>query len=394
MNLNIKNSSDDLIHDPLFFEWVIRPTQELDQYWNQFILENPFRQDEIWEAKALVKSIIPKEEELSDDALLKLWDRIDRDVETTKKTSRRFSVWAVAASFILLLGMSGLVFLQLNSPDSEINYQSIAKIDSPDNDVKLIFADQSEQILKSADLDIKYNSNGEILVNSDEKISQQILEKENEEQVNQLVVPRGKRTSLTLSDGTKLWLNSGSRAIFPIKFSRKKREIFIEGEAYLEVAHDATKPFYVVTDKIHVKVLGTKFNVCSYPEDQSSSIVLVEGSVRATVDAKDVKMLPNQILRYEKNSLAMSLKEVDVSMYTSWKDGWMYCEKEKLETIATRLSRYYDMKIEFKDQKAREMTLTGKLDLKSECVEIFDAVCSTAPIKVEKQSDGIVISSK
>lgn len=394
MNTNFKNSHDDLIYDPLFFEWVIRPTRELDQYWNRFILENPSRQDEILEAKALVKSIIPEEEELSEDALLILWNRIDNDVAATKKNFRRFPFWAVAASVAVLVGVFSLVYFRLNSSDTEINYQSIAKVEAPDNEVKLILGDQSEQVLKSADLDIKYNSRGEILVNSDKKISQKALEKADAEEINQLVVPRGKRTSLTLSDGTKLWLNSGSRAIYPVVFSKKKREIFIEGEAFLEVAHNSSIPFYVVTDKIRVRVLGTKFNVSSYPEDQSSSIVLVEGSVKATVNENDVKMIPNQIFSYEKSTQTTSLKDVDVSIYTSWKDGWMYCEKEKLEAIATRLSRYYNMKIEFKDQKAKEMTLTGKLDLKSECVEIFDAVCSTAPIKVEKQNDVIVISSK
>jgi len=88
------------------------------------------------------------------------------------------------------------------------------------------------------------------------------------------------------------------------------------------------------------------------------------------------------------------IEETDVIPYTSWKDGWMYCEKEKLESIAVKLSRYYDMKIEFADQKSKEMTLTGKLDLKTDCAEIFKAISSTAPIKFEIRESEIILSSK
>ncbi|HAQ20322.1 MAG TPA: hypothetical protein DCR40_13990 [Prolixibacteraceae bacterium] len=396
MNTNFNIDSDSLIHNPEFFEWVVRPTKESDQYWALFISANPSRKKKVEEAIFIIKSIIPKEKELTEEAMIRLWNRIENGTKSRGNYIFRFSGWKVAASVILLLGLSGLIYFQLNQPDTtDIDYLSIAKVKAPDNEVKLIFADKSEEVFISKDLDIKYNSKGEIEVNSDKRLTQKIQELKSEtEQLNQLVVPRGKRTSLTLSDGTKLWLNSGSRAIFPVIFTKKEREIFIEGEAYLEVAHDLSKPFFVVTNKIHVRVLGTKFNVSAYPDDPITSVILVEGSIQATVDSKKMVMKPNQLLTYEKNSCLTALKETDVLPFTSWKDGWMYCEKEKLETIATKLSRYYNVQIEFKDTQAKEMTLTGKLDLKTECSEIFKAISSTAPISFEIQNDVIVISKK
>lgn len=396
MSSNFNETSQDLIHNPEFIEWVMRPTKESDLYWNQFILANPSRKQEIREAIYLIKGIIPKEKELSQETANDLWERIEKDTVSARKIIFRFSGWMSAASLLLLIGVAGWIYYQLPKTNEQpIDYKSIAEVKSPDNEIKLIFADQSEEVLKSNDLDIKYDHKGEIVVNSDKHLSQKMQESKSvDEQLNQLVVPRGKRTSLTLSDGTKLWLNSGSRAIFPVLFGKQKREIFIEGEAFLEVAHDAAKPFFVVTNNFKVKVLGTKFNVSAYPEDPSSSVVLVEGSVQARIDTKDITMKPNQQMIYKKETNTAELNETDVLPFISWKDGWLYCEKEPLETLAAKLSRYYNMKIEFKDVKTRKMTLTGKLDLKSECSEIFNAISLTAPISYEIQDDVIVISSK
>jgi transmembrane sensor len=396
MKPNFNISPEHLVHHPEFIEWVLNPNDTSDQYWEMFLIENPSRKKEFDEGIILVKALNPKEKDLTEDAVTMMWNRINRRISEQKKPVFYISRWVAAASILLVLGVSGAIYFQLTQDrNNPINYEAIAKIEPTDNEVKLIFSDQTEEIINSKDIEIIYNSDGEVVVNSDLKLAQKQLEsKDNGEQLNQLVVPRGKRTSLTLSDGTKLWLNSGSRAIYPAVFNKKEREIFIEGEAYLEVAHDATKPFYVVTNQIHVKVLGTKFNVSAYPDDAAASVVLVEGSVQATVDSKKVTMKPNQLLTYEKNTKATELEETDVLPYTSWKDGWMYCEKESMEAIATKLSRFYNVKIEFKDQKTRELTLTGKLDLKTECADIFKAISSTAPIAYEIQNDVILLSNK
>lgn len=396
MSTNFNTDPNNLIHNPEFFEWVVRPTTETDHYWKQFLADNPLRKKEFEEASFLIRSIIPKEKELSEAAIQQLWNRIENHTSKQKKHIFRLSRWVVAASILLVLGVSVVIYFQLaQDQDTPINYQAIVKVEPTDNEVMLIFSDQTEEIISSRDIEIQYDSIGEILVNSDKRLAQKPAEsKSGEQQLNQLVVPRGKRTTLILSDGTKLWLNSGSRAIYPVVFAKKEREIFIEGEAYLEVAPDHIKPFFVVTNQIHVRVLGTKFNVSAYPEDASASVVLVEGSVQATVDSKKVTMKPNQLLAYEKKTGATVLKETDVLRYISWKDGWIYCEKETMETLAAKLSRFYNVKIEFKDQQARGLTLTGKLDLKTDCADIFKAISSTAPITYEIQNDVIVISNK
>lgn len=395
MKINSNNDIRNLIHNQDFVNWIVNPGPESDLYWNQFIQDHPSWKMGIDDAIFIIKNLREKEKEMDEESMLKLWGRIENDVKDRKVVFFRLPDWVAAASIVLLLGISGLIYFQSRTYTSKIDYQSICKVESPDNEVKLIFADKSEEILNSKDPDIKYNSKGEINVNSHKRLIQKIQDEKSEAgQLNQLVVPRGKRTSLTLSDGTKLWLNSGSRAIFPVVFTKNKREIYLEGEAYLEVAHNPDKPFFVITNNIHVRVFGTKFNISAYPDDEATSVVLVEGCIEATVDSKKMMMKPNQLLTYQKKSGATNMEETDVLPFTSWKDGWIYCEKENLGTIATKLSRYYNVQIEFKDPQAKELTLTGKLDLKTECADIFKAISSTAPITFKIENEVIVISNK
>jgi ferric-dicitrate binding protein FerR (iron transport regulator) len=193
-----------------------------------------------------------------------------------------------------------------------------------------------------------------------------------------------------------LFLNSGSQAIYPVTFKKKIREIYIKGEAYLEVAHHTNYPFIVKTDHLDVKVLGTEFNVKSYPDETSTSVVLVKGSVQAIIKSQKIVMRENELLTLENSTEKTSLVETDVLEYISWKNGWMHCTNERIENVATKLSRYYDVNILFNDLKVKDITLTGKLDLKDDCSEVFDVIRFIAPTPIDYKitEEGIILSTK
>lgn len=395
-----------------FIEWVLKPTPESDRHWKQFLLDHPSCEKEIREAAFIIKGIVPEEKKLDKIRLEKLWTSIARKT-TRKALVRRLPRWSVAAGLMVLLGISSLFYFMINHGSSSFDYQSVMRTQGNDNKIKLVFADDSERTFDSKSVDIRYKNTGEIEVDADGgKTSTAYIQSSGEkdatksktlfpssgnrvkEKLNQLIVPRGKRTSLTLSDGTKLCLNSGSRAVFPATFSNEKRELFIEGEAYVEVAHDSKRPFVVLTESLSVRVLGTKFDISAYPEDSYSSVVLVEGSVQAEINAQKIKMNPNHLLVYQKRERATSLEKTDVLPYISWKDGWLHCNREKLGVIAGKLARYYNVEIEIKDQSVADMPLNGKLDLKSECSEIFRAISSIAPVSCEITEDKIILRKK
>ena len=112
-----------------------------------------------------------------------------------------------------------------------------------------------------------------------------------------MIIPKGKRTRLTLADGTHLWANSGTRVVYPSHFEKNHREIYVEGEVYLDVFRNEDAPFIVRTKDFQIQVLGTSFNVSAYPSEGVSSVVLVEGSVNVKNQQKEqVKLAPGQLV--------------------------------------------------------------------------------------------------
>jgi len=386
----------EFIHNPRFVEWVLKPTDESNQYWETFLKENPSQKKELEHTRYIIKGLIKNEKLLSETEVVALWDKIEKtkNDNTTKYIDIRR--WSVAAGILLILGIAGWQMSQyFNQKTDTIDYQSIAVNVDTSNDIKLILSDQSQKSFSSKEVDLKYNHEGKLQTKTGKQIQTEELSKGTETlQMNQLVVPRGKRSSVELADGTKLWLNSGSRAIYPVAFNGKTREIYIEGEGYLDVAHDALKPFYVVTDQIKLKVLGTKFDISAYKDDDHVSVVLVEGSVQASSPTENLIMKPNQLFNYEKLTKRSTIEKINILEYVSWKDGWMLCNKERIQSITTKLSRYYDVKINCNDQRLNNITITGKLDLKSNCEEVFKVICTTAPLKYEIIDNTIFLTIK
>ena len=168
------------------------------------------------------------------------------------------------------------------------------------------------------------------------------------EKILTLTTPRGKDYMVTLSDGTKVWMNAESKLQFPEVFQGKTREVFLHGEAYFEVAKDATRPFIVKTNYFNTKVLGTTFNVKAY-SGKDANIVLIEGSVAVMQKnkKKETILQPGQQFTItDKQSL---VREVDTYPYTQWREGFFYFENQTLFEIMQELGRWYNVNIAFDD---------------------------------------------
>lgn len=384
-----------LIHRSDFVEWVLKPTPESERYWSAFIAENPSEKQELEHARFLIKGISHEEKTLSDEDESILWNRIRQTDHARTKKLRRLKRWAMAAGILLIISISGWWF----SSDTKlktvpINYQSLAVAKPLGNEVTLIRSDRTEKTFTAKDVELKYNQQGKLETKNGKQVQTEEFNTAEMDQVNQVVVPRGKRSTIVLADGTRLWLNSGSRAIYPVVFNGGTREIYIEGEGYLEVAHDPSKPFYVVTDHLKVKVLGTKFDISAYSEDDHVSVVLVEGSVQASTISEKLIMTPHQLMNYRKSTHESTLEKTDVQEYVSWKDGWMLCNQEKIQSILKKLARYYDVTISCADIRLNDMTLTGKLDLKNSCEEVLKVICATAPVNYRISDHSIILTIK
>jgi ferric-dicitrate binding protein FerR (iron transport regulator) len=193
-----------------------------------------------------------------------------------------------------------------------------------------------------------------------------------------LIVPQGKRSLLTLSDGSKIWLNARTRVVYPTTFDETKREIFVDGEAFLEVFHNEKCPFIVKTKELQLEVLGTSFNIMAYEKDTVQSIVLVSGSVKInSKNKKETILTPSEM--YSCTNGMSEVKTVNVTDYISWKSGVYQYKNEYLSVILQRLSRYFGQDISYSPEVAR-LKCSGKLDMKDSLSLVLNGISKTAPI--------------
>jgi len=209
---------------------------------------------------------------------------------------------------------------------------------------------------------------------------------------NTIEVPYGERSTVTLYDGTKVWLNSGTKFRYPVAFSAQTRNVYVEGEAFLNVAKDAKHPFVVNAGQLQVKVLGTHFNVCAYPDDNEFSATLEEGSINAvnTVNGRSVTLVPGEQVVLDRQTNGMTHLQVNTDLYTSWKENLLKFEDAPFEEVIKKMERWYDVKIEVDPAiNTRERyTMTIKTESLREMLQL---VAKTTPMKYEIKENNVLL---
>ena len=333
---------------------------------------------------------------LSDSEKAFLRERIIQSAQRANKKKKHVHlVFAVAASVVLLFGVG--YFLQYNSEPSVEEYvKSAPKVDPQEVDrVTLILGEGSKLNLDEENSQIQYSASGEdVNLGNKKSVNQQSMV--NEKPIfNTILVPFGKRTNLQLSDGTVVWLNSGSKMVFPAVFKGESRLVYLEGEAIFEVSHNPEKPFRVISGSQEIEVLGTVFNVTNYPGDEVVETVLKSGSINVTYkdqDKKSFKLVPGTLASFNTKTAKVQMKEVDVDNYFSWRKGFLRFEKSSLVHIMIQLSRYYDIEILIEDKDLAKETFSGNLELKEDVREIIEIIRKTTEFKVETIEKRIIIT--
>ena len=212
-----------------------------------------------------------------------------------------------------------------------------------------------------------------------------------EERKNELIVPRGGEYQIVLADGTRVWLNSATKLIFPQNFTGKERRVMLSGEAFFDVARDESKPFIVETSRMDVKVLGTRFNVNAYTDNEVVSTTLVDGSVEvASGTQKPITLVPGEQAYGEAGELEK--REVNIRLYTSWIDGRFMFNNVELEEIAKQISRWYDVEIFFTNENVKKIRFTGGMVKFKPLDDLIRMIESTSSVCFSVKGRTIVIS--
>jgi len=190
---------------------------------------------------------------------------------------------------------------------------------------------------------------------------------------NTLNVPYGKRFNVELSDGSVVYLNSGTSIKFPVQFMEgKDREIEIEGEAFFDVAHDENNTFRVRSNGAILEVYGTKFNFKNFPEDPFSEIILTEGSVGVKSDLNDKEMVrikPSFKAKLNKSGNDVEVTQVNTKLYTSWIDGRVVFRNENIDNLIMKLERLYNVSITNNNQKLSNNFFNATIYVENETIE-------------------------
>ena len=246
---------------------------------------------------------------------------------------------------------------------------------------------------------------------------------QSEAKVIQITAPLGSRSNILLPDGSTVWLNSGSSLSYSTHFNQNEREVKLVGEAFFDIEHQNNTSFIVNASDLRIKVLGTKFNVKSYPEEKTIQTTLVDGKVEVQSIHEDkstapVLLAPNQRLIYVKTDQSITLvpyednlkeqegkkdiekiktgniqihKNIDPKEDISWKDGKLVIKSEPLESLARKLERYYNVSISFQNDSIKRFKYTGVLD-EVTIEEVLRAIQSTSPIHFEIKKDQVILS--
>ncbi len=179
----------------------------------------------------------------------------------------------------------------------------------------------------------------------------------------QIEVPKGQMSSVILPDGTKVQLNSGSKLVYASGFNSGERTVNLEGEAFFNVAKDKKHSFIIKTKSLDFKVYGTSFNVQAYPDDNEVNTTLVEGSLGVVGKTGDeiARLVPGENANFKEENKKLVVSNVDLELYTSWKEGMVTFRNEKLKDIARKIERWYNVQIVINNPKLADELYMGTI---------------------------------
>lgn len=351
---------------------------------------------------------------LSDQAKSELEDKMLQQMRHAKKESekkkfsspRYFSFPAIAATLLMFLTIGGLLYKQLQPETSPALPKKLVKTNP---------AASTEATLRLANgstLSLKPGANGVLAIQGDvtvkkTKDGQLLYEGANAQapggnNYNTLYTPKGVQFRLTLSDGTKVWLNAKSSLTYPTVFSKEKRIVSLKGEAYFEVAKIYAKtgrnttrmPFVVKTDNAEVEVLGTHFNLMAYSDAADQETTLLEGAVNVKHGHQTQRIFPGQQARFSnKSNDRIQVSKANIEAIMSWKSNLFFFEDTKIEAVMDQLARWYGVTIVYEGE-IPEVEFTGVLPRSLEVTSVLNFLQETNEVKFKRSGNKIIVENK
>jgi len=344
----------------------------------------------------IVKMIIAEEAHVF-DIVEERWNPVLDKILTVDKPSRspkRILMnglkWAAAAVVFVVFSLTA--YLSLQKKKEHVFTTDVAP---GKNKAILTLADGRKislsdamkgDIAKDAGFSITKTDEGQLVYNiaGSENVS--------DDRLNTISTPNGGEWQIKLPDGSTVWLNAASSLQYGLNIgTAKQRAVKLDGEAYFEVAKNATHPFIVETDKQAVEVLGTHFNINSYKDEKVTRTTLLEGSVR--VSHKNTN--ESEVLKPGEQSLVtisgMDVKEVDVDEAVAWKKGYFMFNNERQESILRKIARWYNVEIEYADPEAKDVMYYGTVSRFEKISKVLRKFEQTGEVRFDIKGNKVIV---
>jgi len=316
------------------------------------------------------------------------WQRVEKKRE--KKRSHQF-MWRVAATIALVSSLC--LSLWIYKTDFTAGEEQIAtsQLDLNTDDVspallgaKIILANGKEV---KVDDTLNIASSSSIIENeldfSNESVTRELI-------FHTLVVPAANFFKITLSDGTAVWVNAASELRFPEHFGDAERRVYLKGEAYFEVAKDTERPFFVETEEVDIRVLGTHFNVSAYGKNVKTS--LAEGSVKVINDAQSVVIVPGQSAEW--NNKSIKVGKTNLQRDLAWKNNVFYFKNDHIIHIANQLKRWYNIDISLSQDVPLTNTYSGEIGRDVNLSEVLTMLAFVSDLKFTLSNNKLLITKQ
>jgi len=371
----------------LYINGQISPEQEAEFFSQLAVQDNLHELEKLLEDTWAVFE--PKVKPFDQHAKTRMLRAIYQSEETTSKsTPKKIRLWytrTVIAAAVLALAIFGTALFYWNTKpkgNPTQNPISIANDIPPGkagatltlfNGQKIKLSDvSSKDLAKQTGLEVSKTENGQLVYTVYPPLSALGMT----EGFHTLSTSRGEQYSVVLPDGSQVWLNAESSIKYPTSFARQgSRRVSLTGEGYFEISKDTAHPFIVETDKQKVEVLGTHFNINSYTDEPSIKTTLIEGSVRVSASAQTVILRPNQqsILT---GINPIRVEAIDPEETMAWKNGYFRFKDEKIQSIMRKISRWYNIDIEYIGEMPSE-GIAGRVSRSKNISQVLQALEAT-----------------
>lgn len=311
-----------------------------------------------------------------------------KKVQKKRPKSRGLRYWGMAASLVLTCGIGYYLWSQQHETSPETNLSSIAiqqDVAPALLGARIIMANGEEK-----QVDEKLSINDSIFQNSTIASNAQQDATPTVALLNTLVVPTANHFQLTLSDGTSVWVNAGSELKFPTKFEGDSRKVYLKGEAYFEVAKNANKPFYVITENSSTRVLGTHFNVSAY--GRNAKTTLAEGSVEVSSDSQQQLISPGQSAEVRANAIVV--RKANLQKDLAWKNNEFYFKGDNIVDIANQLKLWYNLDISFASNVSLTETYSGEIRRDAKLSEVITMLEFVSDLHFSLEENKLKITKK